>query len=130
MERLAPDLYRLRGFPPNAINVYLMGGVLVDAGTRYARRRVLSELTGRTVSAHALTHAHPDHQGSSHAVCERLGIPFWVGERDVAVAENPELIKERQPDNWLARLMDKLFTGPGHPVDRALHEGDEVAGFQ
>ena len=25
------------------------------------------------MTAHALTHAHPDHQGSSHAVCQALG---------------------------------------------------------
>ena len=43
MRQLADDLYLLRGFPPHAINVYLMGGVLVDAGTRFAARR----LTGR-----------------------------------------------------------------------------------
>ena len=30
----------------------------------------------------------------------------------------------------IARLMDTMFTGPGHPVDRALREGDEVAGFR
>lgn len=63
-------------------------------------------------------------------MCRALGIPFWVGEDDVDAAENPELIRERQPDNWLANLMIRIFGGPGHPVDRALREGDEVAGFQ
>ena len=29
--------------------------------------------------AHALTHAHPDHQGASKQVCDTLGVPFWVG---------------------------------------------------
>ena len=36
MKQLADGLFQLRGFPPNAINVYLMGDVLVDAGTRRA----------------------------------------------------------------------------------------------
>ena len=49
----------------------------------------MRQLQGRTVSAHALTHAHPDHQGSSHAVCERLGIPLWCGEGDVPAMETP-----------------------------------------
>jgi hydroxyacylglutathione hydrolase len=67
--------------------VYLAGEVLIDAGTSGDRRRILSQLAGRTVSAHALTHAHPDHFGSSHAVCEALGIPLWCGERDAKVVE-------------------------------------------
>ncbi len=70
MKQLIDDVYILEGFPPYAINVYLLGEVLVDAGTRFAAKRILRRLRGRTVSAHALTHAHPDHQGSSHAICE------------------------------------------------------------
>jgi hypothetical protein len=37
MLRLAPGVFQLRGFPPNTINVYLVGAVLVDAGTPSAR---------------------------------------------------------------------------------------------
>ena len=65
MKRLADGLYQLRGFPPNAMNVYLMGDVLVDSATRHSRRRILRQLQGQTVNANTLTHAHPDHQGSS-----------------------------------------------------------------
>ena len=65
MRQLADDLWLLRGLPPNAINVYLLGDVLVDAATRRAGRRILRQLEGRDVRAHALTHAHPDHQGAS-----------------------------------------------------------------
>src|SRR5436190_888194 len=75
MKRLADDLFLLRGFPPFAINVYLMGGVLVDAGTRMAGPRILRQLRDRPVTAHALTHAHPDHQGASREVCSALGLP-------------------------------------------------------
>ncbi|MBA2764546.1 MAG: MBL fold metallo-hydrolase [Thermoleophilaceae bacterium] len=130
MKEIAEGVYQLSGFPPNAINVYLMNGVLVDASTRYATGRILRQLKGRELSAHALTHAHPDHQGASHAVCEALGLPFWVGEGDVDAAENPDLIGERQPDHWLAQLFWRTMTGPGHAVDRALREGDDVAGFR
>jgi hydroxyacylglutathione hydrolase len=129
VRQLAPDVWQLRGIPPNAINVYLVGDVLVDAATRYAGRRIFREIDGHSVTAHALTHAHPDHQGSSHQVCERLGVPFWVGEHDADAAERPELIGERQPDHWLAQFFARTMTGPAHPVDRALREGDEVAGF-
>jgi hydroxyacylglutathione hydrolase len=130
MTELAPGVHQLTGFPKYGINWYLLEDVLVDAGGRPDKRRILKQLREHKVTAHALTHAHPDHQGASHAVCTELGIPFWVGEDDVAAAERPELIRERQPQKPLNRLMFKLFAGPGHNVDRALREGDEVAGFQ
>lgn len=129
MKELAPGLFQLRGFPPNGINVYLMGDVLIDAGSKRAAGRILKQLRGRTVTAHALTHAHPDHQGASHEVCTKLGLPFWVGERDADAAEDPRLISERQPDTRLNRVIERFWTGPGHPVDRRLREGDDVAGF-
>jgi len=129
MEEIAPDLYLLRGFPKYAINVYLMGEVLLDAGTRLARNRILNQLKGRSVSAHALTHAHPDHQGASHAVCEALGLPFWVSEGDAHAAETGDL-SGTIPGGPLVSAQNKWWTGPGHPVDRKLVEGDEVAGFQ
>jgi hydroxyacylglutathione hydrolase len=130
MKEIAPDLFLLRGFPPNAINVYLMGDVLLDAGTRHAARRILKQLRGRKVSAHALTHAHPDHQGSSKAVSEALGIPVWCGEKDVPALESGDLSGQvPDPRRWLIRLENLLMTGPGCPVARALKEGDEVGGF-
>ena len=130
MKELAPGVWQLSGFPPNAINVYVVDGVLVDAATRYAGRRILRQLSGHEITAHALTHAHPDHQGASRRVCTELGIPFWVGQRDIAAAENPDLIGERQPGHPIARLFFKTCTGPGHTVDRPLGEGDRVGSFE
>ncbi len=129
MKQLAEDVYLLRGMPPNAINVYLVGDVLIDAATRQAERRIMRQIADRTVTAHALTHAHPDHQGSSHAICERLGIPLWCGQGDVPAMETPGGIKNSQAPGWLNRFQARFWTGPPHPVARALHEGDEVAGF-
>ncbi|HKP91627.1 MAG TPA: MBL fold metallo-hydrolase [Thermoleophilaceae bacterium] len=128
MKQIADDVYLLRGFPPNAINVYLVGDVLVDAASKHAGRRILRQLEGREVAAHALTHAHPDHQGASDEVCEKLGIPYWVGSADVEAAESGD-IKRFQPPHPMNRLMHAVFSGPGRPVDRQLNEGDEVAGF-
>ena len=127
MRELAPDLYLLRGFPPGAINVYLMGDVLVDAATRHARRRIMRQIAGRRVTTHALTHCHPDHQGASHAICERLGLPLWCGEADVHAMETRDFGQQKHPIN---RILERLWAGPPHPVSRALCEGDEVAGFQ
>jgi hydroxyacylglutathione hydrolase len=130
MKELAPGVYMLSGFPPNAINVYVIDGVLIDAATRYAGGRILRQLKGREITAHALTHAHPDHQGASHRVCTELEIPFWVGALDVPPAETPELIRERQPDKPIAQFFGRTMTGPGHPVDRPLGEGDRVGSFE
>ncbi len=129
MKQLAEGLYQLDGRPRNTINVYLAGDVLIDAGTRQAEGRIMRQLQGRTVTAHALTHAHSDHQGSSHAVCEQLGIPLWCGEADVPAMETPGAIKNPKVPRWLNWAQERYWTGPPHPVARALHEGDEVAGF-
>jgi hydroxyacylglutathione hydrolase len=130
VKELAPGLHQLRGFPPDAINVYLLEDVVVDAATKHAGRRILGDLQGHKVSSHALTHVHPDHNGVSKKICETLGVPFWVGEGDVDAAENSDLVPQRQPDHWLNRFNHRTMTGPGHPVDRRLREGDEVGGFQ
>lgn len=131
MKRIAPDVFHIDCMRiPYAINAYVIGDVLVDAGGRRHAERIMRSVGAHRLSAHAITHAHPDHQGSSHAICTRLSIPFWVGEGDVDAAQTPALIRERQPAHPLARLMDSMFTGPGHRVDRVLREGDQVAGFQ
>jgi glyoxylase-like metal-dependent hydrolase (beta-lactamase superfamily II) len=130
MKQVADGVWLLSGFPPNAFNVYLVGDVLVDAGTRHASRRILRQLRGREVAAHALTHVHPDHQGASSRVCDALSIPFWVPERDAPAAESPALIAEVSPDHLAPRLAVRYWAGPGRRVDRVLREGDDVAGFE
>ena len=129
MKQLAEDLYVLEGFPPYAINAYLLGNVLVDAATRFDAPRILRRLRGRTVGLHALTHAHPDHQGSSHAVCEALGIPLWCGDADTVAMETAGEIMARMPRHWLSRLVGPVWAGPPHPVSRRLREGDQVGTF-
>ena len=131
MKQLAPGLFHINCLPiPNSVNAFLVDDVLVDAGARQSTGLIMRALKGHTVGAHALTHAHPDHQGASHAICERLGIPYWVPELDVEAAENPALIGQRQPNHPIAQFMHKLFTGPGHRVDRVLREGDDVGSFK
>ena len=100
-----------------------MGDVLIDAGTELARRRIEPQLADREGRAHALTHAHPDHYGSSHAVCEALDIPLWCGERDAHVVQGarPEPAAGRVP-----KLLAKMPLPKPHAVARRLTEGDEV----
>jgi hydroxyacylglutathione hydrolase len=129
VKQLAEDIWVLDGFPPYAINVYLVGDVLVDAASRHAGRRILRQIRGREVRTHLVTHAHADHQGASHEVCEALGIPLWVGEADAPAIEDGD-IKSRMPHHPVNTLLQAVFPGPPHPVARRLREGDEVAGFQ
>jgi hydroxyacylglutathione hydrolase len=131
MKELADGVWQLNCFLlPNSINAYLVGDVLIDAGTRHSAKGILKDLDGHAVTAHALTHAHPDHLGASHAVCSKLDIPYWVPEKDVEVAEDPDLIYDYQPNHFMARFFIKTMNGPAHKVDRALVEGDEIAGFK
>jgi glyoxylase-like metal-dependent hydrolase (beta-lactamase superfamily II) len=129
VRQLAEDVYMLRGFPPNAINVYVIGDVLIDAATKFGERRITRQVAGHRLSAHALTHAHPDHQGASHAICERLGIPLWCGASDVHAMETPGGVANSLPPSWQTFVQRRYWTGPPHPVGRALADGDEVGGF-
>lgn len=131
MKQVADGVWHLDTFfLPNSINAYLVEDVLIDAGTRHSAGKILRQVGSHKVTAHALTHAHPDHQGASREICTTLDIPFWVSERDADAAENPELIRRRQPNHPVARFYLNIFIGPGHPVDRHLNEGDEIAGFK
>jgi hydroxyacylglutathione hydrolase len=126
MKQLADDVWMLGGFPPDAINVYVLGDVLVDAATRHSGRRIFRQIRGRRVAAHALTHAHPDHQGASKEVCERLGIELWCGERDAHAMQTGDF---DQKDHRINRIIKWAWAGPPHPVARRLREGDRVADF-
>src|SRR4051812_20884884 len=122
MRLVADDVYLLRGFPQNAINAYLVGDILLDAGTVLAARRILRQIETRDVQAHALTHAHPDHFGSSHRICLERGIPLWAPAGDAEAVENGAVVPA-------SKFAAKLPSPPGHPVARRLAEGDDVAGF-
>jgi glyoxylase-like metal-dependent hydrolase (beta-lactamase superfamily II) len=123
---LTDGVYQLLGRPPHFMNAYLVDDVLVDAGTPAAAGRILRQLRDRQVSAHVVTHAHPDHFGSSHAVCEALGLPLWAGVRDVEAIETatPVVGAGRIP-----ALMSRMKMPPAHPVARQLSEGDQVGSF-
>jgi glyoxylase-like metal-dependent hydrolase (beta-lactamase superfamily II) len=130
MKELAPGVFRLKQFPGPTVNVYLAGDVLIDAGTRWDRRRVMSEIEGRELSLLALTHVHPDHQGVAKDVCETRGIPLACHADDVDAMEGRRPVQEASASNPVNRLIARLWQGPPHNVDRVLNEGDDVAGFR
>jgi glyoxylase-like metal-dependent hydrolase (beta-lactamase superfamily II) len=127
MRELAKGVWQLSGYPPHVINAYLVEDVLIDAATRWARRRIFGQLRGRGLSLVALTHCHPDHQGMARAVCLEYGVPLACHEADVPVMEGRAPMA---PQNRLIRLSDRFWSGPPHPVGRVLRDGDQVAGFR
>jgi hydroxyacylglutathione hydrolase len=129
IEEIAPAAWRLSFWPMDALNAYVLGDILVDSGLRFGHRRLLDALSPMTIRAHALTHAHFDHQGGSHAACERFGIPLWCGEGDRAAVESGDLTRiTPHPDSLLVRFMQR-YAGPGHPVARVLRDGDACGDF-
>ena len=130
MKQLAPGVWRLKEFPYPSINVYLAGDVLIDAGRRWDRGRIFSEIEGREISMLALTHAHPDHQGVAKDVCEARGIPLACHADDVEAMEGKRPMQEAAASNPVNRTIRKIWQGPPYKVDRVLQEGDEVAGFR
>jgi hydroxyacylglutathione hydrolase len=127
MRELAPGIHQLRGSPPNMINVYLAGDVLVDAGTPGSRRRILRQLRAHRVGAHVVTHAHPDHFGSSHAVCESLGVALWTGSGDASAVESATPVAA---PGVLGSLLARTKMPHAHPVSRTLREGDDVGDLE
>jgi hydroxyacylglutathione hydrolase len=128
MKRLAPGVWRLKEFPAPTINVYLAENVLIDAGRRWDRRRIFSELVGVEIAEVALTHVHPDHQGCAKWVCESRKVPLACHADDVDAMEGRAPVGSGVA--LVPRLFGSMWTGPPHKVDRVLAEGDEVAGFR
>ena len=126
MRTVAPDLVQVPLAPRHAINAYIVGDVLVDAGTPRSGRGLVERCRDRGLSAHALTHAHPDHAGGSQAVCSGLGLPCWASERDAPAVEAGRTEVAR---TWARPLLARGSGFPPQPVARRLQEGDEVAGF-
>ena len=123
----AEDVWRIPLVPRDGINAYLLGDVLVDAGVGRSGAKVVAAVRGRTVSAHAATHAHVDHVGGSHHVVEALGVPMWASAAD---ADDVEAGRPTAGPTRLSRVSARFGGWTGVPVARRLVEGDEVAGFR
>jgi len=126
VREVAAGVWQLSTRMPNAINCYLAGEVLIDAGGRRMASRIVRQLQGRRVAAVSLTHVHPDHQGGADAICNDLGVPLYCPAGEVERMEGHEPMPV---STWYSKIADRLFTGPPHPVAKALREGDEVGGF-
>src|SRR5689334_9791851 len=126
MNEFAEGVWQLPLAPRNAVNAYLVGDVLVDAGVEAMGKKLPGKLEGRAVSAHAITHAHPDHVGGSRSVIDALEVPFWAPAGDADACEAGRSVVA---DSKIKGLMSRGNGFPAVPVVRRLNEGDDVAGF-
>lgn len=128
--KLASDVCHIPLMPRNAVNAYVIGSTLIDAGIRGSGPQLLQALNQHKITTHVLTHAHADHQGASAHICQTLGIPLWCGEADRHAAETGQVggsaANQKSP---ITRLVVQMWAGPGHPVSRGLKEGDTVEDF-
>jgi glyoxylase-like metal-dependent hydrolase (beta-lactamase superfamily II) len=130
MLAIAPGVTQLALAPRQAINAYLVGSVLVDAGIRSSLPELLTALADGPLTAHFLTHAHADHQGASAGVCAERDIPLWCAEAERELAESGQVTSAYpNPTDPVARFQQRYWAGPGWPVSRTLREGDAVGDF-
>lgn len=130
MKTIAKDVYQIPLFPRNAINCYLIEDVLIDAGIRSSAIKILKAIKNKSVTKHALTHAHADHQGSSKIICETLNIPLLCSEPEKEFAENGNVITEYpNPNHIISKFQKNFWAGKGHTVSQTLKEGDQIGGF-
>src|SRR5438094_42030 len=127
MKEVPPGVHHLRGFPPNAINVYLAEDVLIDAGTKLTAGRVLRQLAGRTVRAHIRPGAEPRVGAQARAA----GTGRGTFRTRAAAARHEEVRRLRRlaqrlgsaTDTALSRLpcpFDENGTGGGSSALRSL----------
>jgi len=127
MQRIAHHIWQISSSPSDRINNYLVEDVLIDTGIRPNASHLLEQLVSVPLSLVALTHCHPDHQGAARLICETRDIPLACHEADAASMEGraPML-----PDTDGMKMVENMWAGPAYPVQRVLHDGDEIAGFR
>lgn len=125
-------------------NVYLLDGGpgarwLVDCGHPIERLQLLAELraTGlspRDLAGVLLTHRHSDHAGNAGFLRRRYGLTICAQRADAEALDGTSPNVTRASDD--ASLLERAFVAVENrfpartPVDRALDDGDEVAGLE
>jgi glyoxylase-like metal-dependent hydrolase (beta-lactamase superfamily II) len=89
------DVQRLALAPRAALNAYLVGDVVVDAGMPGQGAAIVRMLGERSVRRHVLTHPHLDHAGGSAHVCRAFGLEGTacgsLDLTDLRAGRSPEL---------------------------------------
>ncbi|MDQ1096753.1 MULTISPECIES: MBL fold metallo-hydrolase [Chryseobacterium] len=130
MQKITEDVFHIPLMPRNGINCYIIEGVLIDSGIKNSHHRIIRALKEIPVGSHALTHAHPDHQGCSDVICTEFRIPLYCHEKEVSRAESGlATVDYPSKRNIIARFQQKYWAGKGHPVTRTLRENDVLGNF-
>ena len=124
MNQVADDVWQIPLLPRNLVNAYLVGDVLIDAGTTFHGGKVVGAVAGRGVAAHALTHVHNDHAGGTKHVEQTLGVPVWVGAGDAEALRTGKALPP--PSMPGGSLLSSAAGSPKVEPDRELREGDEI----
>lgn len=124
MREVADGVVHVPLAPRDAVNAYLVGDVLVDAGTSFQARRLLARLRGRPVAQHVLTHAHVDHAGGTRKVVDALGIEVRTGAQDLPALHAGR--SEVRLPGVLHGLGMKATAYPPVPEATALRIGETV----
>lgn len=130
MIEIANNVFHIPLMPRNSINCYVIDDILIDAGIRSSANKILKAIRHKKINAHALTHAHADHQGSSRMVCEQLNIPLWTSEIEKTNAESGKVIYEYpNARHVIARFQQRFWAGKGYQVSKTFKEGERVGSF-
>ena len=98
MKELADGVWHLNTITlPNAVNAYLIGDVLVDAGGRRSGARILRQLEGHDRQRPRAHPRAPRPPGGEPRDLRELGIPFWVGRGRRRRRRGPNLIGRASP---------------------------------
>ena len=124
MNRLAEDVFHIPLMPRNAVNAYVVGDVLVDAGYSLHGNKVVGAVDGHPIAAHVITHAHVDHVGGSKRVCERLGLQVWCGAADAPAVRTGR--PAMASGGLVNAVVGRYGRFPAAPVGRELREGEEI----
>ena len=141
MERIAEGVHLVRGGVPRVMNVYLIeddgGMTMFDAGIKgmdRAVKKAASPYGG--IKQIVLGHSHTDHRGAAPALAAE-GVPVYCHEAELADAESDggmHYFHLEELNFFVRKFMDhsltKTWDGGPVPIEGALSEGDEVAGFQ
>lgn len=130
MRQIAKNVFHIPVYPRSGINCYIAEGVLIDAGKRDSYKKIFKATEKIPVHAHALTHAHADHQGSTHTICNQLQVPLLCHQKEVQRAETGILVTDDSEKNFITKFQQKYWAGPGHKVDKILRENDLVENFR
>ncbi|OOB82603.1 MBL fold metallo-hydrolase [Flavobacterium columnare] len=131
IKKIAPEVFHIPLLPRNSVNCYIIEGVLVDAGIRSSFSKIRKATEEIPIYAHALTHAHPDHQGASRLICHTLDIPLYCHTKEVERAESGLATKDYpSPKNMISLLQQKFWSGKGMKVNKTLREGDSLGEFK